>query len=59
MSIALMADVEDYLVPGRIKNAVESYRELHHAEIRREMTAAQRYGAYQYPPYLRGELRQL
>ena len=43
--IALMPHVKNDLISRKIKNAVQSYGKLHHAEIGREMSAAHGNGA--------------
>ena len=58
MDIALMTDVKNQFVLRRVENAVQGNRELHHAQVRPEMTADLRKHVDQFVPNLLCELRE-
>ena len=39
VGVALMPDVEHETIPRRVKDAVDRHRQLHRAEVRRQVTA--------------------
>src|SRR3546814_2878332 len=57
--IALMADIPDQPVAGRLENVMEGYGELDHAQARPQMPARHRDGRDRFLAQLVGELAQL
>src|SRR3546814_7767107 len=54
--IALMADIPDQPVAGRLENVMEGYGELDHAQARPQMPARHRDGRDRFLAQLVGEL---
>ena len=59
VGIGLMADIPDKLIARGIKLLMHGERQLHNAEIRREVTAVLRHGVDKNGAYLGGKLVEL
>ncbi len=57
--IALMPDVPDQDVPGRLEHMVQRHRQLDHAQRRAQVPARHRHGIDHLGPQLIGQLLQL
>ena len=59
VGVALVADVPDQAVVGRIEDVVQGHREFHRAEVRRQMAAGARHRSDEESAQLVDQRRQL